>query len=151
MPTLNFPFYEFAVKTEGGKRLIFDEVRKKYVALTPEEWVRQHLVRYLREAKGCPAGLIAVEAPLKCARVEKRSDVVVHNRQGEPLLIAECNAPDVVITQKVFEQIARYQQSLCARYLLMTNGRQVFCLNVAASEWLSDIPDYEELAGNHEP
>jgi len=132
--------------------LIFDCIRKKYVTLTPEEWVRQHLIYYLITEKGYPATLISVETPLKYARLDKRSDVIVYDRNGKPLMLAECKAPEVNITQKVFEQIAVYNLTIQAQFLLITNGLQHYCLAAATESspvcFLYEIPDYEDLLKN---
>ena len=148
-PALNFPSFEIRTKAEGKRMLIFDSIRKKYVALTPEEWVRQHLIHYLVKDKDYPAMLISVEMPLKYARMDKRSDVLVNDRNGQPLMLVECKAPEVAITQKVFEQIAVYNLTIQAPCLMITNGLQHYCLT-AATEcslacFLNDVPDYEEL------
>jgi len=149
MTALNFPDFEVRMKTDGKRMLIFDCIRKKYVALTPEEWVRQHLIHYILEQKNYPSTLISVETPLKYARMDKRSDVLVSDRNGKPLMLAECKAPDVAITQKVFEQIAVYNLTIQANCLLVTNGLQHYCM-VAASEnepacFLNEIPVYGDL------
>ena len=129
--------------------LIFDCIRKKYVALTPEEWVRQHLIHYILEQKNYPSTLISVETPLKYARVDKRSDVLVSDRNGNPLMLAECKAPDVVITQKVFEQIAIYNLAIQAPCLMVTNGLQHYCMTAASdsepASFLNEIPAYGDL------
>ncbi|MDR0814652.1 MAG: type I restriction enzyme HsdR N-terminal domain-containing protein, partial [Bacteroidales bacterium] len=124
MEALNFPAYPAQVKTVSGKTVIFDLIRKKYVALTPEEWVRQHLIHYLTTEKQCPSGLISVETSLRFARLNKRSDLIVNDRNGQALLLAECKAPDVAISTKTFEQIAVYNQTIKAPFLLLTNGMQ---------------------------
>ena len=146
---LNFPAIEVRTKTKGERTLIFDSIRKKYVALTPEEWVRQHLIHYLITEKDYPAMLISVETPLKYARVNKRSDVLVNDRNGQPLMLAECKAPEVGITQKVFEQIAVYNLTIQAPCLMVTNGLQHYCLSAATDSspacFLNELPDYEDL------
>jgi len=146
---LNFPAIDARTKAEGKRTLIFDSIRKKYVALTPEEWVRQHLIHYLITEKGFPATLISVETPLKYARVDKRSDVLAYDRTGQPLMLAECKAPEVAITQKVFEQIAVYNLTLQAPCLMVTNGLQHYCLSAANDSssacFLNDVPIYEDL------
>ena len=129
--------------------LIFDAIRKKYVVLTPEEQVRQHLINYLVTEKNYPAMLISVELPLKYAQLKKRSDVLVSNRNGLPLMLVECKSPDVSITQKVFEQIAIYNLTIKAPYLMVTNGLKHYCM-IAATEkspvrFLDTIPEYGEL------
>ena len=147
--SLNFPPYEFRAKANGKRMMIFDVIRKKYVALTPEEWVRQHLVNYLVTEKGYPATLISVETPLKYARLDKRSDLLVNDRNGQPLMLVECKAPEVAINQKVFEQIAIYNLTVKAPFLMVTNGLQHYCLSAATdsspSHFLKEIPEYSEL------
>ena len=149
MTTLNFPAFEIRTKAVGKRMLIFDMIRKKYVALTPEEWVRQHLIHYLVNEKAYPATLISVEMPLKYARMDKRSDLLVNNRNGQPLMLIECKAPEVGITQKVFEQISVYNLTIQAPCLMLTNGMQHYCLMAATDHstayFLKEIPDYENL------
>ena len=149
MTALNFPDCDVRTKTEGKRTLIFDSIRKKYVALTPEEWVRQHLIHYITTQKNYPATLISVETPLKYANMDKRSDVLVHDRNGQPLLLAECKAPEVAINQKVFEQISIYNLTIQAPCLMVTNGLQHYCLTAGTDNsqacFLNEIPVYEEL------
>ena len=150
LTALHFPAIEARTKTEGKKRmLIFDCIRKKYVALTPEEWVRQHLIHYLIAEKKYPATLISVETPLKYVHLDKRSDVLVNNRNGQPLMLAECKAPEIAITQKVFEQIAIYNLTIQAPCLMVTNGLQHYCLTTATDKsptfFLNEVPVYEDL------
>jgi len=146
---LHFPAIDVRTKADGKRILIFDGIRKKYVALTPEEWVRQHLIHYLISGKNCPASLISVETPLKYALVDKRSDLLVNDRNGQPLMLAECKAPEIGITQKVFEQIAIYNLTIQAPCLMVTNGLQHYCLAAATDGssacFLNEIPDYEDL------
>ena len=149
MTALNFPVFDVRTKAEGKRTLIFDSIRKKYVALTPEEWVRQHLIHYLVAEKGYPATLISVETPLKYAQLDKRSDVLVHDRNGQPLMLAECKAPEVAITQKVFEQVAVYNLTIQAPCLMVTNGLQHYCITTATDAsptcFLYEVPEYGEL------
>ena len=149
LPSLHFPAIDVRTKAEGKRMLIFDRVRKKYVALTPEEWVRQHLIHYLIGEKGYPAALISVETPLKYACMDKRSDVLVFDRNAHPLMLAECKAPEVSITQKIFEQIAIYNHTIQAPCLMATNGMQHYCLSAATDAspacFLNEIPDYGNL------
>jgi len=146
---LNFPAIEPRTKTVGKRTLIFDGIRKKYVALTPEEWVRQHLIHYLTAEKKYPPSLISVETPLQYARLAKRSDLLVSDRNGQPLMLAECKAPEVAVNQKVFEQIAVYNHTVQAPCLMVTNGVQHYCLTAATdsapARFLGEIPDYEAL------
>jgi hypothetical protein len=149
MKALHFPSFKFRTKTEGCRTLIFDRIRKKYVALTPEEWVRQHLINYLIMHKGYPATLISVEMPLKYAGLDKRSDVLANDRNGKPLMLAECKAPEINVTQKVFEQIAIYNLTIQAPCLMVTNGLQHYCMAVATDSapayFLNELPSYDDL------
>lgn len=151
MTPLNFPEYQFRTKISGNKTLIYDPIRKKYVALTPEEWVRQHLIRYLVTEKSYPASLLSIETPLKLVRMNKRSDVLVNDRNGNPLMLIECKAPEVPVTQKVFEQVVIYNMSIKAACLMVTNGLTHYCLTLGAEYspdcFLRTIPDYKELIG----
>jgi len=146
MQELNFPSYAFRLKSSENKTLIFDIIRKKYVVLTPEEWVRQHVLRFLLEEKNYPASLIAVERQLKIHTRTKRTDIVVYNTQGTPEVLIECKAPSVKITQDAFDQIARYNLTANSSYLMVTNGlSHFFCQIDAENEtyvFLKDIPEY---------
>ncbi|WP_372920345.1 type I restriction enzyme HsdR N-terminal domain-containing protein [Salegentibacter sp.] len=122
MLDLNFPRYRFRFKNNQNKIAVFDELRKKFVILTPEEWVRQHCIRFLTEDKNYPKSLINAEKQLKLGKLIKRYDLVVYNSDGSIFLIVECKAPGVKITQKTFDQIARYNLSLNASYLMLSNG-----------------------------
>ena len=128
MQKLNFPEYLFRFKNSENKVLIFDEIRKKFVALTPEEWVRQHVVKFLLEEKKYPKSYINVEKNIKINGLTKRYDIVVFNPDGSIFLLVECKAQEVSITQNVFDQIARYNLKLNAQYLMVTNGlNNYFC------------------------
>tara|TARA_R110000787_G_scaffold234375_6_gene341272 strand:+ start:1350 stop:1790 length:441 start_codon:yes stop_codon:yes gene_type:complete len=146
MQELNFPSYSFRLKSSENKTLIFDIIRKKYVALTPEEWVRQHVVMFLLEVKKYPISLIAVEKQLKINSLLKRTDVVVFNNKGTPEILIECKAPSVPISQHTFDQIARYNLTAKSNYLMVTNGLDhYFCQIDTKSEtyiFLKDIPNY---------
>ncbi len=149
MQQLAFPQYTFKLQEKEGKKYIFDPIRKKYLVLTPEEWVRQHLICYLMEEKKCPKGLIGIEKGLRVNKLFKRTDIVVFNRQGTPRLLVECKAPTVRITQAVFDQIARYNLALQVPYLLVSNGLQHYCceVNFEARQinYLNEIPMYAAL------
>jgi len=123
---LNFPNYSFRFKNSENKIAAFDEIRKKFVILTPEEWVRFHTVQFLIHEKDFPKSLINVERQLKLGKLIKRYDVVVYNSNGGIHLIVECKAPSIEITQATFDQIARYNMSLKAEYLMVTNGLDHF-------------------------
>ncbi|MBL4605293.1 MAG: type I restriction enzyme HsdR N-terminal domain-containing protein [Flavobacteriaceae bacterium] len=146
MQQLNLPTYSFRLKSSENKTLIFDIVRKKYVVLTPEEWVRQHILHYLIEEKNYPLSLIAVERQLKINSLVKRTDIVVFNRDGKPEIIVECKAPYVPISQDTFDQIARYNLTLQANYLMVTNGlTHYYCQTDLLNEtylFLPELPNY---------
>ncbi len=150
METLNLPVFAFRLKQEGKKKLIFDTFRKKYVTLTPEEWVRQHFLVWLHLHKGYPAGLIAVEVSLKYNNMQKRADAIIYGKEARPLMMVECKAPEVKITQEVFDQIARYNFSFDVKYLAVTNGLEHFCCMKTddGPGWvfLEDIPDFGQLS-----
>lgn len=148
MLELNFPRYDFRFKNNQNKIAVFDELRKKFVILTPEEWVRQHCVKFLMEEKNFPKSLINVEKQIKLGRLTKRYDVVVFQPDGKIHLIVECKAPHIKITQETFDQIARYNLSLDADYLMVTNGlSHYYCqMDYEAEQYhfLKDIPAYEK-------
>lgn len=149
MRTLNFPEYPFKIRSGEQRKQIFDPIRKKYVALTPEEWVRQHLVQFLIHEKNFPASLVAIEMGLKLNGMQKRGDVVAYNNLGKPFFIAECKAPEVKITQDVFDQIARYNMVLQVSFLVVTNGLDHYCCYIdfekQSFQYLQEIPDYANL------
>ena len=149
MQQLNFPAYKFKLKAEDKRTQIFDAVRKKYVSLTPEEWVRQHVIAFLINEKGFPASLIAVEVSLNRGTKKQRADIVIYTNDGKPRMIVECKAPEVKITQDVFFQIARYNAPLKMNYLLVTNGLQHFCCKMEYENgehvFLKEVPMYGEL------
>ena len=126
MQKLNFPNYTFRFKNSENKIAAFDEIRKKFIILTPEEWVRLHTVQYLKIEKLFPLSYINVEKQLMLGKVIKRYDVVVFNAEGGIHLIVECKAPSIKITQATFDQIARYNMNLKAKYLMVTNGLDHF-------------------------
>jgi hypothetical protein len=147
MQILNLPTYQFKLKQDGERTQIFDAIRKKYLVLTPEEWVRQNFLQYLVQDKKVPASLIAVEAGLKYNQRQKRMDVLVYDKQGSPHLMVECKAPEVKITQDVFDQIARYNMVFKVKYLVVTNGMNHFCCvmdyDAKSYTYLENIPDFE--------
>ena len=127
---LNLPVYEYVLKKESGKIFILDILRKKYLVLTPEEWVRQHFIHYLVNALEYPKALIKVEAGLKFNRLQKRSDIVVFNRDGNPWMLVECKAPEYRLRQLTIEQAAVYNHTLKAQYIVITNGMTHICCEV---------------------
>ncbi|AUC83981.1 restriction endonuclease subunit R [Polaribacter sp. ALD11] len=146
MQKLNLPNYKFRLKSNENKMLIFDNLRKKYMVLTPEEWVRQHYVQFLIEEKKYPTSLIALEKQLTINNRKKRTDILVFNTEGKPDIIVECKAPQIKITQATFDQIARYNLKLRANFLIVTNGLEHFyCKMDFENEtyiFLKEIPDY---------
>lgn len=146
---LNLPFYAFNIREENGKRQIFDSIRRRFIALTPEEWVRQHIVRLLIDNFGVPAGLIGVEKSVKVGVLSHRCDVVVHDREGKALLIVEVKAPSVPINQAVIDQASRYNLTLEVEYLLLSNGLDhlVLRLNPLRNGYfvLDKMPSFNEL------
>lgn len=149
MRQLNLPAYSLSTKVLKGIRYVHDPIRKKYVQLTPEEWVRQHLVHFLINEKHVPKGLMAVEMKLEYNKMLKRSDIVVYARNGHPLMIVECKAPTVPINQKVFEQIAMYNLSLQVPFLIVSNGMDHYCCRIDLHQksfvFLQEFPDYREF------
>lgn len=142
---LNFPAYRFRVRATGQSKQIFDSVRKRFVALTPEEWVRQNLIMFLTHDCGYPAGLLAVEKQVKVGQLKQRADIVVFNRAGQPWLIAECKAPNVEIGQDTFLQAARYTSGADRIFYLLTNGLEHFCLyrDGTRFDFMDTLPAFE--------
>lgn len=131
-----------------------DELRKKYVVLSPEEWVRQHIVQYLINFKDYPKGLISLEKGLRVNDLLKRTDVLVFDSNTEPLLLIECKAPEVKITQEVFDQASRYNSVYKVKYILITNGLEHFCAEIdhisSSYKFLSDIPSFNLITSKHD-
>ncbi len=150
MQKLNLPEYSFKITTsEDNKKWIYDWFRKKDILLTPEEWVRQNILFFLVNEKMFPAALISIESGIKVNRMARRYDALVYNRQGNPLLLLECKAPDVKINQDTFDQISAYNLTVLAKYLLITNGKSHYCCKFNEQknsfDFLEGIPSYEEL------
>ncbi len=147
MQRLNLPSYSFKLKSNEKHTLIFDNLRKKYFVLTPEEWVRQHYVQFLIEEKKYPVSLIALEKQLIINNRKKRTDIVIFNKKGNPDIIVECKAPHIKISQSTFDQIARYNLKLKANFLVLTNGMEhYYCKMDFENEtyiFLKDIPKYQ--------
>lgn len=148
MVELNFPNCAFRFKSRENKMLVFDIVRKKYVALTPEEWVRQHCLHFLLNTKKYPAGLTLVERRLKIGDLDKRLDIAICDRKGKIQVLVECKAPEIRLDQKVFDQIARYNWEARADLLMVTNGLEHFyCkMDYAKREYifLPELPDFQK-------
>lgn len=146
---LNLPAYNFRIIKKNEKPFIFDDLRKKFVALTPEEWVRQHFIRFLINVKHYPASLIAIEKQLVINGLKKRCDAVVYSRNAEPLMIIEFKATTVSIAQQTFDQAAVYNSKLKVDYFIISNGLKHYCCrldkNVLQYNFLDDIPDFDFL------
>jgi hypothetical protein len=146
---LELPPYPFKISDENGQLTLFDEIRKKTIIITPEEWVRQHFVQYLINQKHYPKTLIKLEGGLKLHGMSKRSDIVVYNPAGEKILLVECKAPSIVINQKVFDQIARYNMTHKVTLLAMSNGLQHYYCHIdfinKAYKFIAELPAYSEL------
>jgi hypothetical protein len=140
------PEYDFKTKTENGVLQVFDEIRKKYVAFTPEEWVRQTIVTYLNRERNFPRSLISIEGSLNINGLKRRYDILASDRNGKPIFVVECKAPSVKISQSTFNQIAVYNINLMVNYLLVTNGIEFYCCKIdfenKAYKFLNEIPDY---------
>jgi Type I restriction enzyme R protein N terminus (HSDR_N) len=146
MQQLHFPNYQFRFKNSENKVSIFDEIRKKFIILTPEEWVRQHMVRFLLEEKKYPKSLINIEKVLKINGLRKRYDVVVYNPDGSIFLLIECKSPVIKISQTTFDQIAQYNMTLKSQFLMVTNGlNHYFCQMDFENEkyiFLKELPNF---------
>ena len=149
MAQLNLPPYEIRVKEEQGRRTIFDFLRRRYVALTPEGWVRQHFVHYLVEHKGYPKGLLVNEKELRVGEKKLRCDTLLYNKALAPQMIVEYKAPDIELTQRVFDQITVYNLLLHVDYLIVSNGLQHYCCRMDYAgqryEFLAEIPEYAKI------
>ena len=147
MQKLNFPPYSFRFKNSENKVSIFDEIRKKFVILTPEEWVRQNVVRFLLEEKKYPKSYINVEKIIKINSLTKRYDIIVFQPNGKIFLLIECKAPEVPISQNTFDQISRYNMTLESEYLMVTNGlNHYFCQMDFENEkylFLKELPEFK--------
>ncbi|MFQ3333086.1 MAG: type I site-specific restriction endonuclease [Thalassomonas sp.] len=146
MPQLNLPNAGLKTKLVEGTTQVFDAVRKKYLVLTPEEWVRQHFIHYLNKEKNYPLGLMGVEQMLKYNTMQTRADIVLYTADGNPNMIVECKAPSVKITQDAFNQIAKYNFKLQVDFLVVTNGMQHFCCAMDYENnkitFLEEVPAY---------
>lgn len=149
MVQLNLPPYQIRVKETGGRKQIFDILRRKYVALTPEEWVRQHFIHYLIEHKNYPASLLANEVPLQIGEKRMRADSVLYDNQLHPRIIIEYKAPNIPLTQKVFDQITVYNLLLHVDYLIVSNGMTTYICKMdyekQTYKFLETIPNYENI------
>lgn len=146
MITLPIPAYSFKLKQEGTQQFIFDAIRKKYVVLTPEEWVRQHMVTYLTEAMQYPKGLFSIEKTIVINKLRKRYDIVVYDADHKPWMLIECKEPGIRVTEKTLQQLMRYHQFLQCPYWMLTNGREHYCaaVNKDGVQWLSALPFHND-------
>ncbi len=146
---LNLPPYPFKLTEHNGRLSIFDEIRKKEIILTPEEWVRQHFVQYLVQQLHYPKSLIKLEGGLKLNSMQRRSDITVFNPAGQRILMVECKAPSVSINQKVFDQIARYNKVHQVSLLAVTNGLQHYYCTIDTQQksyqFIEELPEYSTL------
>jgi predicted type IV restriction endonuclease len=146
---LNLPAYSFRITGKEGKEMILDPIRKKYVKLTPEEWVRQNFVQYLVQEGKYPPGLIGIEVMSSFNNLKKRVDILIHNRSGQPVMIVECKEPDVPLNDKVFDQIVAYNLGFKVPYLIVTNGMDHYACRIIFDEkrfeFILAIPLYEDL------
>jgi len=146
---LNLPPYPFKISDDNGQLTLFDEIRKKHIVITPEEWVRQHFVQYLINQKKYPKTLIKLEGGLRLHGMAKRTDIVVFNKTGDKILMIECKAPAVAISQKVFDQIARYNMTHKIALLAVSNGLQHYYCRIdfenQAYKFIHELPAYDEL------
>lgn len=149
MLQLNLPEYNFRIKKQNEKLLIFDSQRKRYVSLTPEEWVRQHFIQFLIQEKGYPSARLAVEKQLNMNGMKKRCDAILYNEHAFPMLIIELKAPNVPISQATFDQVAVYNAKLKVDFFMVSNGFEHYCCRVdtenARYEFFPEIPDYSFL------
>jgi len=149
MQKLNLPEYSFRIKTAEGKDFIFDSLRKKFVRLTPEEWVRQNFVQFLLTEKKYSPALITFEALVKVNANPQRADLVVFDRSGIPVLVAEFKSPDIKISQQTFDQIVRYNMQLKVKFLIVSNGMEHFCCSIDYTgntyAFLPEIPFFADI------
>jgi len=153
MQQLNFPDFDFKIRNANNRQEIFDPIRRKYVTLTPEEWVRQHLIAYLTIVKGYPVSMIGVEKQLLLNKLPKRFDLVVFGRNANPFLLVECKAPGVEIKEKTFDQAARYNMLLQADYFIITNGLEHFTCRLDYENrqyiFIEEIPPFVRAPGEN--
>lgn len=149
MNPLNLPQYDIKMAVRNGKTVIFDVLRRRFIRLTPEEWVRQHFINYLINHKGYPQALLANEIELTCGQKKLRCDSILYDTFAKPRMIIEYKAPDIAITQKTFNQITAYNILLKVDYLIVSNGIKHYCCKTDYENhsytFLKDIPTYNEI------
>ncbi len=141
MINIVYPKPNFRLKQENNKEFIFDEIRKRWVILTPEEWVRQNFIKYLVSEKKYPAALIAVEKEIKLGELKKRCDIIIY-KESFPWMIVECKEMNVPVNEKTFEQILNYNQTMDVQFLITTNGNITFGIHTPTKKSLTEIPDF---------
>jgi hypothetical protein len=146
---LNLPTHPFKITVKGETYYIFDSIRKKHLVLTPEEWVRQHFIAFLINNKNFPGSLLQIEGGLNLNQTKKRSDILAFNKLGEKLMIIECKAPSIKITQATFDQAARYNSIYKAKWLAVTNGLQHYYAQIDHEKqkfmFIEELPNYKDL------
>jgi len=143
---LNLPVCNLQIQDVEGKLSVYDSLRKKFLILTPEEWVRQHLIHYLITHKSYPKSLFSLERGVKYNQIQKRFDILILNREGSPFLLVECKAPHIKLSQTTAEQIAVYNMTIGARFLAISNGKQHLCLEFdPVSESYQQLRDFPEF------
>lgn len=149
MAPLNLPSFDVKVKKSSGKVFIFDSVRKKYVVLTPEEWVRQHVINYLIQHRFYPKSLFRIEGSLTYNTLQKRSDILVYDRKGKPWMLVECKSAALKLSQRAFNQAAIYNMTIGAKYVAVSNGMVHYCClapkHGVDPEFLEEFPEFEEV------
>lgn len=142
MIPITFPKHPFKIKEENSAEWIFDELRKQWLILTPEEWVRQNFLQYLQQTKKYPASLIAVEKEIQLGELKKRCDILIYNQAHQIHVIVECKAMHIPLDEKVFDQILRYNQSIQCQMLIITNGANTFAFDLQTQTMLNEIPAF---------
>ena len=149
MKELNLPQYSFKITRDDKSEMIFDPLRKKYVKLTPEEWVRQNFLQYLIQQGKYAPGLIGVEVMFHFNKLKRRADILIHDRTGQPVMIVECKSPEVPINDKVFDQIVNYNMEFKVPYFIVTNGLVHYICKInhenKSWEFLNVIPLFEDI------
>ena len=146
MVKLTLPQYQLRTKTQHGRQLIFDQIRKKFIQLTPEEWVRQHFLNYLIKDLRYPRSLVKVESGLSVNNMGKRTDILVYNQEIDPYLLVECKAAHVTLNHKALDQLAIYNRAIKAQYLVLTNGLKHYCCGMDyklnSYQFQSELPSF---------
>jgi hypothetical protein len=144
---LIFPLVDFRVSQEAGKTSVFDIIRRKFIVLTPEEWVRQHLVHFMIDHLKYPKSLINVEDGLRVNKMQKRSDIVIHDRKGNIFMIVECKSFKIKLKQEAMNQLSNYNQRYKATYLALTNGKELFLCQMdyerKSAQFISEFPEFK--------